>query len=301
MPTARLTPSIALEFEPRMCAQHVVDLTIDCSFGCQYCPFADRKGRARGVDRPTAVDCSRLEDLTPPPAVFLSPASDPFAPQAAGQTHALLEAWLPRGTKVGILTKGVIPLRTLDLLAEFPDQVEGIAIGVTSRDDRRNRALEPGCPAAAERLRNVDRAAARGLVAGVRLDPLFPDIDDAPDAMSAIVAECAHRGGRGIIATYVFAWGRYLKRLRREPVVAASLACLTEVAPMAGGVAYSVPLTRKLETYRFLAERAHALGLTFGTCGCKDLRLAEREAGFYPRCRWPAYLPAEETAGFAAP
>jgi DNA repair photolyase len=284
-----------------MCDQHVVDLTLDCSFACIYCPFADRNARAHGVDRPTAVDCSRLEELTPPAAVFLSPASDAFAPQAAGQTHALLEAWLPRGTKIGILTKGMIPRRTLDLLAEFRDQIEGIAIGVTSLDERRNRSLEPGSPPATERLRNVDRAAARGLIAGVRLDPLFPEVDDAPEAMDAIVAECAQRGGRGIIATYVFAWGRYLKRLRREPVVAPSIAHLTEVAPMAGGVAYSVPLARKLETYSFLAERAHAHGLTFGTCGCKDLRLAELETTFYLRCRWPAYLPAEDTAGFPAP
>src|SRR5439155_533504 len=67
-------PPVTVSFEPRFCANHVVDLTAGCSFGCLYCPFAAIGARLRGVSRPTALDLSRLNDLTPPPSVFLSPA-----------------------------------------------------------------------------------------------------------------------------------------------------------------------------------------------------------------------------------
>ena len=278
-------PRLGIEFEPRFCANHVVDLTAGCSFRCIYCPFADQGARLRGVTKPTPVEMAPLEELAaPPPTVFLSPASDPFAPQAASNAHAMLRYLLPRGTVVGILTKGIIPEHTLDLLAQYPRQVEGIGIGVTSLDDERNHVLEPGCPPARERLQNLDRLAARGLPGVLRADPLFPNLDDSMDAFTMLVDEAARRGAIALTATYVFAWGRYLRRLRREPLTAASAALLTERTPMEGGTAFSVPLARKLETYGFLADLTGRMGLWFGTCGCKDLRV--RESGkVFASCR----------------
>jgi DNA repair photolyase len=282
-------PHAAIEFEPRFCANHVADLTAGCSFGCVYCPFAEIRAERLGVARPTPVDVSRVAELPAPPTIFLSPASDPFAPQAAARTHRLLEHLLPRGTVVGILTKGVVPDETLRLLAAHRRQVEGLVVGLTSLDDRRNRALEPGCPPAAARLETLARAAAAGLPAALRLDPLFPDVDDAPAQLDALVAAAAARGARSITATYVFAWGRVLRRLRREPVTAAAAAQLTERAPMEGGTAFSVPLGRKLATYAHLAAAARARGVGFSTCGCKDLRIAPR-ADFQTTCRNAANL-----------
>ena len=176
----RAHPAVAVTLEPRFCANSVVDLTAGCTFSCIYCPFAAIGARRRGVSQPTPLDISDLERLPVPPSVFLSPASDAFAPQAVVNTHALLAYLLPRGTTIGIVTKGIIPEPTLALLADHRPQIEGIAVGVTSLDQRRNRVLEPGCPAAHERLTNLDRLAAYGLPAALRLDPLFPILDDEP-------------------------------------------------------------------------------------------------------------------------
>lgn len=293
-------PPLTVEFEPRFCGNHVADVTAGCTFGCIYCPFADRGAARRGVSRPTLTELSALNGVAAPPSLFLSPASDPFAPQAAAATHTLLAHVLPRGTTVGIVTKGVIPEVTLDLLATYREQIEGVAIGVTSLDDARNRVLEPGCPDAVIRLANINALNARRLVSALRLDPIFPLLDDAPAALEVLVSEAVRRGAWAITATYVFAWGRYLRRLRREPMLADACTLLTERAPMEGGTAFSVPLERKLATYHRLADLAGAHGLKFNTCGCKDLRVRHTDA-FSTSCRNTWFLEATRSAGSRGP
>jgi len=128
------------------------------------------------------------------------------------------------------------------------------------------------------------------------MDPLFPSLDDEPAALATLVAEGASRGAIGIVATYVFAWGRYLRRLRREPLLAESCRLLTERAPMEGGIAWSVPLARKLATYTYVAELARARGVLFGTCGCKDVRMTAQPA-FWGRCRLPTFVTPRPSSG----
>jgi DNA repair photolyase len=288
-------PAVSVDFEPRFCGNHVVDLTAGCSFGCIYCPFSDIEARRQGAPRPTAVDMAQLQSLPAPPTVFLSPASDPFAPQAASKTHQLLEHLLPRGTIVGILTKGTIPQQTLDLLASYPKQVEGIVVGLTSLDEARNRILEPGCPSATQRLETLAHISDRGLIAALRLDPLFPSLDDSPASLERLLDEAAARNATGITATYVFAWGRYLRRLREEPMLTTSVGLLNERSPMEGGTAFSVSLGRKLETYSRLAHMSRERGLRFSTCGCKDLRV-RAQGSFDTTCRNSSFLDERQLA-----
>jgi DNA repair photolyase len=280
---------LPIEVQPRYCVSHAADLTVGCSFACIYCPFAELNARRRGVRRPTPVDLAGLEDNPAPPTLFLSPASDAFAPQAVENTHDLLSRLLPRGTMVGIVTKGVIPDRTLSLLAEYRQQIEGVAVGVTNLDDERNRRLEPGCPPAALRLRNIDRLAARGIAVGLRLDPLIPEVDDRPEVLESMVDEGKQRGASAVTASYVIAWGRSLRRLRREPLLAKAVGWLTEHMPVEGGMAWGVPLSRRLQTYSQLTALTRARGLNFNICGCKNVDL--RTSGeLSTSCRNIAFL-----------
>lgn len=267
-----------------MCGVDVVDVTTGCSFGCVYCPFAEIAQRRGNLHRPTLGDLGEVLGQPAPRKIYLSASSDAFAPQAAARTHALLSRWLPRGTIVGIVTKGVVPEQSADLLARFRRQVEGISVGLSSLDDRRNRAIEPGCPPASDRLDGLERLARRGLPVVLRMDPLFPDLDDGREGLADLIGEAGKRGARGIAAGYVFAWGRYLRRIRRQPLLADSSRHLTERAPMAGGTAWSVPLRRKLDLYHYLANVAAGRGLHFQTCGCKDLRLHASEKAFQTQC-----------------
>ncbi|MGH7789619.1 MAG: radical SAM protein [Candidatus Binatia bacterium] len=267
-----------------MCGRETIDLTIGCSFGCIYCPFAERAARRHGVTHSTNADTSFIATVSVPSSVYLSAASDAFAPQAVTQTHALLSRWLPRGTIVGIVTKGVIPDHTMDLLADYRHQVEGVSVGVSSLDDVRNRVVEPGCPPARARLASLARLSERRLPVVLRMDPIFPGLDDGIDAIAELVGAAERSGAGGVVAGYVFAWGRYLRRLRRVPLLAESCRQLTERTPMAGGMGWSVPLQRKIQLYTRVAELARQCGLYFQTCGCKDLRLREATDLFATRC-----------------
>lgn len=273
-----------IEITPRYCLSHTADLTAGCSFACIYCPFAELNARRRRVRRPTPVDLATLDEHPAPPTLFLSPASDAFAPQATANTQHLLASLLPRGTVVGIVTKGIIPDDTLALLAEYRQQIEGVAVGVTSLDDERNRRLEPGCPPAAARLHNIDRLAARGVAVGLRLDPLIPELDDAPTSLERMADEAAQRGAFGITASYAIAWGRSLRRLRREPLLERAVGWLTERTPVEGGMALGVPVARKLETYSRLAALTRTRRLKFNICGCKDVQLLT-SSEFSTSCR----------------
>jgi hypothetical protein len=48
---------------------------------------------------------------------------------------------------------------------------------------------------------------------------------------------------------------------------------------------YSVPLERKRQMYEWFQGQCAARGLHFGTCGCKDLRLAG--GTFATACSYP--------------
>src|SRR5262249_12171816 len=130
---------------------------------------------------------------------------------------------------------------------------------------------------------------------------MFPDVDDRPEPLEKLLDEAVKRDAEAVTATYVFAWGRYLRRLEREPLLAASLPLLDEAAPMEGGTAFSGPLARKMETYAYLASQAQARGLYFNTCGCKDLRV-RGPASFSTRCRNPFfYEPGRVTRSAGCP
>jgi hypothetical protein len=187
------------------------------------------------------------------------------------------------------VTKGIIPDQTLSLLAVYRRQIEGVAVGVTNLDDERNARLEPGCPPAALRLCNINRLAAHGVAVGLRLDPLIPEVDDVPDNIERMVDEGARRGASAITASYVIAWGRSLRRMRREPLLARAVGCLTERMPVEGGVAWGVRLGRRLETYAHLAALTRARGLEFNICGCKNLELRTSHE-FSTSCRNTSFL-----------
>ena len=102
------------------------------------------------------------------------------------------------------------------------------------------------------------------------------------------------------------------ERLHHTPYMAEAGAQCTELCPveaspvgtrgaMTQGV-YSVPLERKQQLYEWLHNACTARGLTFGTCGCKDLQLT---GPFSTSCTYPdrntCEAPSQRSRAFSLP
>jgi DNA repair photolyase len=280
-----LRPKVEIKREPHSCNMYAVDLTIGCENECKYCHFS-KLNQERWLKRyplckdfPIPVDLSPIYEMEhlPESVVYLSPSSDAFTPQARELTHELLSFMLPKGVIFTISTKCIIPDKTIGLLKRYHHLIEGIAMGITNLDDERNKLLESTCPMAKERLEHIRQLKEIGCKIGVRMDPLFPLIDDTDENLNSTIKEIAKAGAVHISGTYFFSFGRFLKELRKIPRLKESLRMMKEKTYPVGGVALSPSLEYKKTTYEKMNEICKQYGINFATCGCKEIRLREEK------------------------
>ncbi len=274
-----------------MCDQWGLDLTAGCEHACMYCHFHKHQvlslRHEHGgeiVAKSLAVDSFLSLDQYPD-TLYLSPHTDPLAPSARGPLEAVLKRILPLGVRVIISTKNVVTRRIFRILADYPEQVL-VLIGLTSLDDDRNKAVEPGCAPALARLANFDLAKEYGIPSRfTRLDPILPGVDDAHPALGRLLDELVLRGTLQVSATYLFLTPFTVSTPTTNPYMREAATWCREASPTAGGLAYSVPLPRKVDLYSWLKRECTTRGLHFGACGCKDLRLGGN--GFATACTNP--------------
>jgi len=263
-----------------------VDFTIGCEYGCLYCHFSRAQQRANPIWAGRCVDISPIYKIKKFPSfIYLSPFSEPFAPKAKDLAHEFLSFLLPKGINFWILTKGIIPPKTIDLIKKFSSQIE-IAMGITSLDEKRNSMLEPYCPSVQERLSNLVALGKTRCRLGVRLDPLIPGIDDSSEVLRTFIKKIASfKIPVIIIATYLFVPASSLRRLRRIPLLENALDSFTEKAPTTEGLALSPPLEYKMAKYDELNSICKSSGFKFHVCGCKDIRLKSKKVEYSLVCR----------------
>lgn len=157
---------------PLECSLHV------CNYGCAYC-FATlnyRHSRYR-ADVPGIMSLlatyphrhtlvARLLQSRYP--VLLSNHTDPFAPSNAAVILPILESLAARGIPVAFQTRGGT------LVADALRLIDPSCWYVTVTSDRDLRAIEPGAPPYAERLRTIDRLLAHGQSVSIGLNPYVP-------------------------------------------------------------------------------------------------------------------------------
>lgn len=288
-------PQFEIKREVHACNMYAADLTVGCEHDCLYCHFARHrkdqwlKKYPQMEDFPIPVDISPVYDMKdlPSSVVYLSPSSDAFAPAARDATHEILSYLLPKGVIFTISTKNIIPDRTIELLRKYSGNIEGLSVGITNMDEERNSILEPGCPTAEERLEGAAKLTRTGCTVGVRMDPIFPEIDDSEESMFEVVKKVQKTGVDHISGTYLFTFGNILREMKRHPYLRKAAAAVTDRSYPIGGKAFSVPMSRKIKTYDFLHKTCRSMGICFMTCGCKDTRLRDR--GYSLICRNVGY------------
>ena len=142
--------------------------------------------------------------------VALGTATDPYQPIEGHYklTRRSLEALIAGRTPVGIVTKGPMIVRDIDLLAEL-SRVAGctVCISVPTVDEDAWRALEPGTAHPLQRLRAVRALRDAGINAGVLMAPVVPGFTTQTARLEATIKAVAEHGAAFLGANVLYLKG----------------------------------------------------------------------------------------------
>ncbi len=139
--------------------------------------------------------------------VAFGTATDPYQPIEGRYklTRGCLTALRDYRTPVGLVTKGTMILRDLDVLLEVARRARlTVSFSVPTLEDEVWRKTEPGTPPPRQRLRALRRLAEAGIEAGVGLAPILPHLSDAPHQLEAAVSAAVAAGARFVWANMVY-------------------------------------------------------------------------------------------------
>ncbi|MFO1425978.1 MAG: PA0069 family radical SAM protein [Steroidobacteraceae bacterium] len=165
-----------------------------CEHGCVYCyarPSHAYVGLSPGLDFESKLyykaDAAALleKELARPGyrcrPIMLGANTDPYQPveRRLRVTRGVLEVLARCRHPVGVITKGALVERDLDLLAGLArEQLTRVMISLPTLDGPLKRILEPRAASVAARLRVIERLAAAGVPVGVMVAPVIPVLTD---------------------------------------------------------------------------------------------------------------------------
>ncbi|HVI59528.1 MAG TPA: PA0069 family radical SAM protein [Luteimonas sp.] len=200
-----------------------------CEHGCVYCfarPSHAYLDLSPGLDFETrlyaktnAVERLR-EELARPSyrcsAIALGINTDGYQPieRRYRLTRSLLEVFAQTRHPVSIVTKSVLVLRDLDLLAPMARQnLVSVHLSVTTLDNRLAAKMEPRASAPHTRLKAIRALADAGVPVGVLVAPVIPLVTDGE--LEAIL-EAAREGGARSAGHVLLRLPHELKEIWRE-------------------------------------------------------------------------------------
>jgi DNA repair photolyase len=140
----------------------------------------------------------------------LGTATDPYQPIEGHYklSRRTLEALTHGKTPVGIVTKGPMIVRDIDVLQDLAKAAGAtVYLSVPTTDDFAWRTLEPGTASPLQRLRAVRALVDAGIDAGVLMNPLVPGFSTAPAKLEATVKAIADHGARFVGSNPMFLEG----------------------------------------------------------------------------------------------
>ena len=121
--------------------------------------------------------------------LLFSGNTDCYQPLEAslGLTRACLEVCAEYRNPVGIITKGALVLRDLDVLRRLQEEASvHIYFSIPFSDDEVARKVEPHAPSSRKRFEAMATLANAGILAGISLSPIIPGLndEDVPDLLA---------------------------------------------------------------------------------------------------------------------
>jgi DNA repair photolyase len=191
-----------------------------CVHRCTFCYVrafehrADRpSGEAYGASirvKENVAEVLRAELARPSwrgESVAVGAATDPYQP-AEGRfrlTRACLEALASAANPFGIITRGPMIVRDVDVLAEAARLAEvSVTFSIPTIDTEVWRQTEPGTAPPRQRLRALERLVAAGIRTSVGMAPILPGISDRPEQLAEVVRAARAAGACGIWANVLY-------------------------------------------------------------------------------------------------
>ncbi|MFN2445063.1 MAG: radical SAM protein [Vicinamibacterales bacterium] len=185
-----------------------------CTHGCHYC-FARRYQTQLELNadddfasvifvKTNFVDVLRRELDKPTwqrELAALGTATDPYQPIEGRYrlTRGCLEALITHRNPVGIVTKGPMVVRDIDLLQELGRHTAcHVYMSVPTVDEDAWRTLEPGTAPPQQRLRAVRALVDAGIDAGVLMAPIVPGFSTAPGKLERTIKAIAESGATSV-------------------------------------------------------------------------------------------------------
>ncbi len=182
-----------------------------CEHGCIYCfarPSHAYLGLSPGLDfetrliaRPDAPQVLAKElsrnGYVPAP-IAIGSNTDPYQPIERDRRimRGLLQVLRDFRHPVGIVTKGTLIERDIDLIADLAGQgLAKVGVSVTTLEAGLARAMEPRVPAPARRLKTIERLATAGIPVRLMASPIVPGLTD--HEIERIVKAGADAGATG--------------------------------------------------------------------------------------------------------
>ncbi|MFN8588243.1 MAG: radical SAM protein [Candidatus Eisenbacteria bacterium] len=198
-----------------------------CAHRCTFCyvraferradrPSGERYGLRIRV-KPNIAEVLRRELARPSwtrASVVLGAATDPYQPIEGSRrlTRACLEVLAERHNPFGIITRGPLVVRDLDLLQLASSRARvAVDVSIPALEPELWRVTEPGTAPPEARLRAVRRLADAGIRVRVALAPLLPGLSDRRESLERVV-----RAAREAGATSVWAGMLHLQPGTRE-------------------------------------------------------------------------------------
>jgi DNA repair photolyase len=191
-----------------------------CVHRCTFCyvrhfehrserPFDDRYGASIRVK--TNVAEVLRKELTRSSwrheLVVVGAATDPYQP-AEGKyklTRGCLEAFRDASNPFGIITRGPMIVRDLDVLVDAAGRAEvGVTFSIPTLDEDVWKRTEPSTAHPRQRLKAVKTLVEAGVSARVGMAPILPGISDRPEQLREVVRAAREAGATGIWANILF-------------------------------------------------------------------------------------------------
>jgi DNA repair photolyase len=139
--------------------------------------------------------------------VVIGAATDPYQP-AEGRyrlTRACLEVLAEAATPFGIITRGPMIVRDLDVLVEAAKRADvSVTFSIPTLDVEIWRRTEPGTAPPHQRLRALSQLVDAGVKASVGMAPILPGLSDKPELMAEVVRAARAAGATGVWANVLY-------------------------------------------------------------------------------------------------